>query len=308
VHRTSHAEDVGKAIQARRPPYCEESQAFHPARSREALIVNCSHARAFSIAILTTMLTGCSTRPHAVVPAVQSQRALPPIPSGEVGKLVLYGRDILSHTARYAGKNVKADMSCTSCHLQNGTKARALSLVGVYSRFPQYNIRAGRVISLEDRIAECFLYSMNGTPPAYTSREMESIVAYLAYLSAGSVLGSAPDATLIGREIAAPSVPKPSRGKAIYAQNCSACHQSDGRGISGSFPPLWGSKSFNDGAGMHRISRMATFVKYNMPLGAPNSLNAQEAYDVAAYVLAHPRPAFDKNRRISWPPVRADYF
>ena len=33
----------------------------------------------------------------------------------------------------------------------------------MYGRFPQWNSRAHRVIALQDRIAECFLYSMNGT-------------------------------------------------------------------------------------------------------------------------------------------------
>jgi nitrite reductase (NO-forming) len=34
-------------------------------------------------------------------------------------------------------------------------------------------------------------------------------------------------------------------GKTIYAQNCAACHQPDGKGIVGAFPPLASSDFFN---------------------------------------------------------------
>ncbi len=34
-------------------------------------------------------------------------------------------------------------------------------------------------------------------------------------------------------------------GKNIYNQNCAACHQAEGQGISGAFPPLAGADYFN---------------------------------------------------------------
>lgn len=219
-----------------------------------------------------------------------------------------YGREILNHTPRYMKGFVRADMSCSACHLQNGTKARGGSLAGVYARFPQYNKRAHRTIALQDRIAECFLYSMNGRPPAYQSREMVALVAYMAYLSAGTPVGSPQDPAAALDTFAPPSPPNAHRGAALYAQKCSACHQANGAGVSGAFPPLWGAKSFNDGAGMHRMATMASFVRHNMPLGSPNSLTAQESYDVAAFVLSHPRPAFDRNATVAFPPMKAGFF
>jgi len=59
------------------------------------------------------------------------------------------------------------------------------------------------------------------------------------------------------------------------------------------FPPLWGSNSFNDGAGMNGIPKMAAFVQHNMPQNRMGILSAQEAYDVSAYIHAQPRPAFN---------------
>jgi len=35
--------------------------------------------------------------------------------------------------------------------------------------------------------------------------------------------------------------PRISRGKAIYSMNCAACHQANGGGVTGQFPPLRGS-------------------------------------------------------------------
>ena len=54
--------------------------------------------------------------------------------------------------------------------------------------------------------------------------------SFLAALLAMALLDAAP--TL------AQSAPD---GKALFAKNCAACHQADGRGIPGAFPPLAGS-------------------------------------------------------------------
>jgi thiosulfate dehydrogenase len=58
-------------------------------------------------------------------------------------------------------------------------------------------------------------------------------------------------------------------------------------------PPLWGRDSFNDGAGMARLSYLANFVHFNMPPGADYldpMLSVEEAWDVAAYVESQERP------------------
>ena len=85
---------------------------------------------------------------------------------------------------------VRAQMSCAACHIAAGTQPRGGSFIGLYGRFPQWNKRAHRVIALQDRIAECFLYSMNGKPPAYSSKAMIAIVAYIAWLSRGVPVGA----------------------------------------------------------------------------------------------------------------------
>jgi thiosulfate dehydrogenase len=85
------------------------------------------------------------------------------------------------------------------------------------------------------------------------------------------------------------------RGAKAYAQHCSSCHGADGAGqklADGQtmFPPLWGPRSFNWGAGMASINNAAEFIKANMPLGLGGSLSDQEAWDIATYMDSQERP------------------
>ena len=94
----------------------------------------------------------------------------------------------------------------------------------------------------------------------------------------------------------------------MYAGTCSRCHgangegQLDASGATYAYPPLWGAHSYNVGAGMYQISKLAGFVKNNMPFGvtyrAPQLTDA-EAWDVAAFVDSRPRPSMDM--RADWP-------
>lgn len=230
------------------------------------------------------------------------------LPSGPVGDSIRYGHDIIVRTQLLMKDYVRADMSCSACHIDAGTKPRGGSLVGTYARFPQWNKRAQRVIALQDRLAECFLYSMNGRPPAYSSREMVALVAYISWLSR--------DTLTLARQRPGESffVPMPSaspnvaRGALVYAQKCVACHQANGSGVSGTFPPLWGETSFNNGAGMAHLDRMTGFVHYNMPKNAPGSLSIEDAYDVSGFVLTHWRPRFNGERLVVPAPTPARYF
>ena len=269
----------------------------------------------FVTAAIAFIVAGCAAHAdeHAAPqPTATEAAAVAAVPdvtevAGPYGSLVRYGRDIIEHTRKDMPQNVGAGLSCEACHLAGGTKAHGGSFVGIYAEFPQWNKRAKRFIALQDRLAECFLYSMNGRPPAYTSREMEALTAYIAFLSKGQPVGKKPKD--IGFATFPPDrKPDPHAGAAVYAQQCSSCHNVNGAG-TGTFPPLWGATSFNNGAGMHRLNTMAAFVRYNMPYGAPpNTLSKQEAYDVSAFVLSHPRPTFDARRTIAFPPVPASLF
>jgi len=232
------------------------------------------------------------------------------LPHDEQGMQIRAGRDLVTATyahigpqvpdasKRYAGNN----LACTNCHLQAGTKKFGLPLFGLFGAFPQYSARSGAEISIEDRLNSCMTRSLNGRALPNDSAEMQAMVAYIKFLSTGVAPGEKLPGLGSGHmpELNRPA--DPARGEAVYQRMCLACHNSEGSGIPRSradralgymIPPLWGDDSFNNGAGMARISTMANFVHFNMPHGADylnTRLTVEQAWDVSAYVLSRPRP------------------
>ena len=74
-----------------------------------------------------------------------------------------WGYRIFTNTPVEAKRFTPSKMSCNNCHANAGQRERALPLVGVAGQFPEYNRRAGRLITLADRIVDCFLRSENAT-------------------------------------------------------------------------------------------------------------------------------------------------
>jgi thiosulfate dehydrogenase len=251
-------------------------------------------------------LAACSGGATQTATAAYDPKALP---TGPVGEAIAYGHAIISDTPHLMKPYVRAQMSCAACHIAAGTQPRGGSFIGLYGRFPQWNKRAHRVIALQDRIAECFLYSMNGKAPAYSSKAMIAIVGYIAWLSRGIPVGAAQaqdDRYIVPLPKVAADM---GDGAKIYASKCSMCHQPNGSGISAAgYPPLWGARSFNTGAGMAHADRMTGFIRYNMPQNAPGSLSVSQSYDVAAFVLSHARPRFHKDALVVTSPMPAKYF
>jgi thiosulfate dehydrogenase len=214
------------------------------------------------------------------------------IPEGALGESIRRGALLFDETPVYASQYTTAKVSCASCHAEGGIQPYASPMVGLPALFPMFNARAGHMISLKDRVQECFVRSENGKPLAYDGVEMDSIVNYIGWLS-----GPEPDKRpFVGHGlIELPDlVPDPTRGAAIYAAQCSGCHGHDGRGRVPDFPPVWGPESFNDGAGMNGIHKMAAFVQHNMPQNRMGSLSPQDAFDVSAFIHAQPRPGFNQ--------------
>jgi thiosulfate dehydrogenase len=229
-------------------------------------------------------------------PLIAGNRSFKPpdpasIPMGPLGDSIRFGLQIFTDTPQYAPAYVGNLLSCSDCHLQDGTSAYASPLAGVPGLFPMYKARARRVITFEDRIQECFTRSENGRPLPYRSPELIAIVAYIQWLSQGLPAGRAlPSRGLVKLP---PLHGDPAKGAGIYARKCAGCHQADGGGVPPAVPPLWGPNSFNDGAGMSHVAQMAAFVQHNMPPNQPGTLTPQQAFDVAAYVDSKPRPKFN---------------
>jgi thiosulfate dehydrogenase len=207
--------------------------------------------------------------------------------------------------------NVGNQLNCTSCHLNAGTVADGSPYVGVSAFFPSYAPRAGRVITMEERINGCFLRSMNGKPLPVDSPDMKAMVAYFDWMKGQTKPGDKVAGRGVGK-IDMTIKPDVENGKKVYAAQCAVCHGRDGEGLMAGdghvvYPPLWGDQSFNIGAGMARTYTAAAFVKRNMPIGfheqfplGQGGLSDQESVDVAEYFSHQPRPDFAAKVK-DWP-------
>lgn len=213
-------------------------------------------------------------------------------PEHPMTEAILYGEEVFNETNVLLPDNVGNELSCQSCHA-NGGVSQSSSMVGVVADYPQYRAREGVTFTLEDRINGCMIRSMNGEMIDSDSEEMRGMIAYLTYISTGVEIGAERPWVKVNmmEEVPEPDV---TVGEELYvSKNCMTCHADDGSGTgANSGPALWGDDSFNDGAGMTRLSKMAGYIQNNMPIGADYELSDQEAADLAAYILSQDRPIF----------------
>lgn len=227
--------------------------------------------------------------PDAFVPPPESA-----IPSGPYGELVRLGQNIFEDTPKYATAYAGNTLSCRNCHLDRGRDALSSPMWAAYVHYPEYRKKDGLVNTIQMRVQGCFRYSQNGTAPEADSHELTALVTYFYWMASGLPVGVKPKAAGYPKLNAPKAAPSPERGAKVYAASCALCHGDNGLGRSSGgqqvFPPLWGSQSFNWGAGMHQVDRAAGFIKTSMPFGAGGTLTDQDAWDVAVYVNSRPRP------------------
>ena len=242
------------------------------------------------------------------------------LPSTPEADLIRYGRELVINTAKYLGPkgsvaHMSNGMNCENCHLEAGTRLNGNCFAMVATTYPKFRERSGRAESVEFRINDCMERSLNGEKLDSLSNEMRAMRAYIMWLGATVTKGAKlngmgiPDLPLMSRAASA------SNGAAIYSSKCVSCHGLDGQGnLNGdatayTYPPLWGLHSYNVSAGIYRLSRLAGFIKYNMPFTATPSepqLTDEEAWDVAAFINSQQRP--EKFFAFDWPKMESKPF
>ncbi|GAC1595300.1 MAG: hypothetical protein NVS3B8_08760 [Chitinophagaceae bacterium] len=228
------------------------------------------------------------------------------------GKLIWYGHELIAKTAYYLGtKGIVAHttngMNCQNCHLDGGTIPYGNNFGKVYATYPQFRARNNGIQNIYDRVNDCFERSLNGKALDSSTHEMRAIYAYIKWLGEEVPKGVAKGGTSIMKLKYLDRAADPVAGKEVYLTKCQSCHGNNGQGQKDPeaatyvYPPLWGEHSYNDGAGLYRISSFAGFVKNNMPFGTDYhdpKLTTEEAWDVAAFVNSQPRP--HKNQQADW--------
>ncbi|HEY5226663.1 MAG TPA: c-type cytochrome [Methylovirgula sp.] len=239
-----------------------------------------------------------TTSPAATKPATGAATFTPPpesaIPNNKFGDMVRLGETIFTDTQHSAKGFVGNNLQCANCHIDRGRLANASPLWAAYVVYPAYRAKNGQVNTFEERMQGCFRFSMNGKAPPAGDKVLVALQTYAFFLAKGAPTG----VNLPGRGY--PKLKKPAKldyahGQEVYAAHCAVCHGTEAQGQSSArgdvvFPPLWGAKSFNWGAGMGSITNAAEFVKANMPLGEGGSLSDQDAWDVATYIDSQERP------------------
>jgi len=260
----------------------------------------------------------------------------PTLDDSPEGEQVRWGYRLFMNTPAETPRLTPSDMSCGNCHLNAGQRELALPLIGTSAMFPEYNRRAGRDFTLEDRIVGCFLRSENasrGSPsgdvqegeseeghavPTPTSEEVLALAAYIRWLSDGYEPGRNPPWRRRNRIPGEGLIPvddlDPQRGEALYTEHCVTCHGEDGQGVQiadKKAGPLWGPHSWNDGAGAARVYTLAGMIRFMMPYLDPGVLSDEEAQQIAAFITSKPRPAYpykDQDYRTEPRPADAVYY
>ena len=232
------------------------------------------------------------------------------IPKDKFGDAVRYGRELMLNTSYYIGPNGKNGkflgnkMNCTNCHQDAGAKLYSFSLISSHENYPMYRPREGKVLSLAERVNNCIMRPLNGKQLELDSREMIGFLSYLKWINSFAPKGVKFKGSK-NLEIEFPTEPaNPDLGSVVYDQNCSRCHGVNGQGIMRPdsstyiYPPLWGDSSYQPGSSMHRIIKLAQWLKSNMPQDKATwdkpILTDKEALNVAAFVnndLVHRRPS-----------------
>jgi thiosulfate dehydrogenase len=229
---------------------------------------------------------------------------------GKERQMVMYGEELIAHTGIYFGpegsvRQISNGMNCQNCHLDAGTRPWGNNYGAVYSTYPKFRARSGTVEDIYKRVNDCFERSLNGKSIDTGSREMQAIYAYMKWLGRDVPKGKKPYSTGLPVLPYMNRAADPEKGKSVYINYCQSCHGQNGEGIlnvdkkSYQYPPLWGDHSYNDGAGLYRITRFASYVKSNMPFNQAThempKLSDEEAWDVAAFVNSQPRPHRDQS-------------
>jgi thiosulfate dehydrogenase len=252
---------------------------------------------------------------QVIFPGAENYPDTSDIPANDYGDLVRYGLQLITNTSFYLGpKGIVAaksnGMNCQNCHLDAGLKQFANPFTMVASTYPRYRPRSGVVESIEYRVNDCMQRSLDGNKLDSNSYEMRAIVAYIKWTGSQYNKDNPAPGTGTPEPPYLKRAADPDSGRIVFQVRCARCHGDDGsgdvlkNGTGFLYPPLWGEKSFTANAGMYRLSRLAGFIKNNMPFDSARlgyHLSDADAWDVSAFIASQPRPV--KEFAGDWPDV-----
>ena len=186
-----------------------------------------------------TLAFGQTAPPRPRAPVVTwSIPGVDQLPDNEQGRLARYGRSLIIATYAHIGPNASDpakrfagnNLACANCHLDAGLKKFGLLLVGAAADYPAYSKRTGQEATIEDRVNNCMVRSMNGRVLPADSRELAALVTYLKVLSTGIDTGADVIGQGAGSMALLTRAADPERGQRVFNRTCAAeCHGTNGR-------------------------------------------------------------------------------
>ena len=206
------------------------------------------------------------------------------------------GPDLTNIGNRQAGKDWQL------VHLYNPRIVVAQSIMPAYS----WMFTIKNVAAKGDVVVNVPKKYLNGdTGKVVATREALQLVAYLLSLKQTKLPdGTAAPAFLYKKELkdaANATTSTALNGIALYAANCQSCHQENGEGLPGAFPPLKGSKVVTDDNPELMVNiimngytgRQKEGFGPMPPVGTMNNLSA----DVIAAIMNHERSSWGNNSK-----------
>lgn len=195
----------------------------------------------------------------------------------ELTPFIEKGEALLDGTEQIEAEENGDKDSCMSCHA-DGSDANGVSFIGITSEYPQYDERVDAVITLQEKINNSIVRTLNGEKLDYDGEEMRAIIAYMTYISKGQDYEDYQDEKIVE------DIPEPDldNGEKLFDEK-----------IGDIAPQLWGEHSFSDGSQMTRMSVLTNYIKNNLPEDDPGSLSDQEAADIAGFALSQDRPEWE---------------
>lgn len=209
---------------------------------RPAIRIGGGLAAAIGLAAAAALAQGGAREPQRAIPDPQSGRHFATPETLEIQDddfqnpaflWVEEGEQAWSHPAGTAGK------SCASCH---GDATQTMK--GVRARYPAYDAKRGRVVSLEQRVNLCRTENMGAPALAVDSRPLNAMTTYIGLQSRGMPMNV---------DISGPARSFFDKGEAFYNtrrgqldMRCGSCHEENygrslradllSQGMSNGFP------------------------------------------------------------------------
>lgn len=143
--------------------------------------------------ILASLMSG-SLMLAAALPATAAMAKMnPAVAQKALNEATMSGEHLFDHGTFGGHRRIHgAGVTCETCHMAGGRVAGRLpngkkipSLVNAAAIFPHYNPMARRIVTLEMQIQHCVKGGLGGHPPAFGSKAMVDMVAYLHSIAKG---------------------------------------------------------------------------------------------------------------------------